>query len=439
LDALEQAGIGADRLAALTLTNQRETAVLWDRVTGEPAYNAIVWQCQRTETVCAELKGQGHEENVSARTGLKLDPYFSAAKWAWMLDNAPGARESLAEGRLLAGTMDSWLVWKLTDGRVHATDYTNASRTSLFNIHTLQWDEEMCALFGVPSSLLPAVKFSDEVLGHTDPAWLGASVPIAGIIGDSQAALFGNLCLTPGAAKATYGTGTSVLMNVGNRAAQADGGLVQAIAWGRGGEVTYALEAVIRTSGDSLNWVRDNLGFFSSYEEMERLLAEAPDSAGVYLVPAFVGLGAPYWRPDARAAITGMSRSAGRAHIVRAAWESIAYQVRDAIELLQSESGIALRALYADGGAADSATLMQFQSDLLDRPVSRLGVAELSAMGSAYMGGLAVGLWSSLDEIAGLPREARIYEARMETTARERLYGGWKRAVRSVLAGAAEE
>lgn len=435
LAVIRQAGISASELAILTITNQRETAVLWDRVTGEPVCNAIVWQCQRTAARCGEYRAAGHEASVTAKTGLMLDPYFSAAKWGWMLEHAAGAREKLAEGRLLAGTIDSWLVWKLTGGKVHATDYTNASRTSLFNIHTLEWDEEMCALFGVPSSLLPEVKYSDEVFGYTEAGgWLGEpAVPISGVIGDSQAALFGNLCLEEGMAKATYGTGTSVLMNVGARPAPAGSGLVQTIAWGREGIVTYALEAVIRTSGDSLKWLRDNLGLFSSFEEMDRLLADAPDNEGVYLVPAFVGLGAPYWQPDARASITGMNRGTGKAHLIRAALESIAYQVYDAVSLLQSVSGVALEELRADGGAADNALLMQFQSDMLGTKVVRAGVAELSAMGSVYLGGMAAGIWSSAEELEASVRSSRTYEPQMDPAARDKCLAGWQKAVSALV------
>lgn len=434
--ALEAAGIGPGSLAALTVTNQRETAVLWDRSTGLPVYNAIVWQCQRTAGFCEKLREQGFEGEVRERTGLLLDPYFSASKWRWMLDHAEGARRKLEERGLLAGTIDSWLVWKLTGGRVHATDYTNASRTSLFDIHALKWDSGLCERFGVPESLLPSVLSSDAVYGVTeDPDLFGdARVPISGVIGDSQAALFGNLCLEPGAAKATYGTGTSVLMNVGDRPAPAGEGLVQAIAWGLGGKAAYALEAIIRTSGDTIKWVRDNLGLFADMGELERLLAEAPHNEGVYLVPAFVGLGAPYWRPDARAALVGMNRGTGRAHIVRAAIESIAYQVRDAVELLEAESGIALKELRADGGATDNAVLMQFQADLLGRTVDKSEAAELSALGSAYLGGLGTGFWPSLDRLVReTGRKYRSYAPVMALEERENHYSGWKRAVASVI------
>lgn len=436
LNALREAHVSPAQLAAVTITNQRETAVQWDRMTGEPVGRAVVWQCQRTAEACAGFKEQGHERTVAAKTGLMLDPYFSATKWRWILDNAEGARDKLDEGRLLAGTIDSWLVWKLTGGKTHATDYTNASRTSLFNIYSLAWDEELCELFGIPRGILPEVRHSDELFGYTESeGWLGASVPVTGIIGDSQAALFGNLCLKEGMAKATYGTGTSVLLNVGTVAPHAGGGLVSTVAWGCGGRVTYALEAVIRSSGDSLNWLRDNLGLFASYREMEQLLERAPDHGGVFLVPAFVGLGAPYWQPDARAAITGMSRATDKSHIVRAAIESIAYQVYDAVELLQNVSGVNLEELRADGGAAVNAILMQFQADLLQKPVTRTGIAELSAMGSVYMGGLAIGLWDSPESLPKGEREGSRYEPMMEPSERNRRLAGWQTAVASLLAG----
>ncbi|ANY65735.1 glycerol kinase [Paenibacillus sp. BIHB 4019] len=437
-EALKAAGIAAGELAALTITNQRETAVMWDKETGEPVHRAIVWQCQRTAERCDALKADGLEPLVQAKTGLLLDPYFSAAKWGWLLEHAAGAKELLAAGRLLVGTIDSWLLWKLTGGDVHATDYTNASRTSLFNIHTLEWDAELCALFGLPPALLPEVKCSDERFGYTNDSDLFAEpVAIAGVVGDSQAALYGQLCLEPGMAKATYGTGTSVLMNVGSKPVASSNGLVLAIAWGLSGKMTYALEAVIRTSGDSMRWVRDNLGLFSSFSELAQLLEETPDNDGVYLVPAFVGLGAPYWKPHARAAITGMSRGTGKAHIVRAALESIAYQVRDAAELMQAETGIALKGLRADGGASDNAVLMQFQADMLGQTVAKSGVAELSAMGSAYMGGVGTGFWANeeqLVQLLGAKESAyRSYAPAMKQEERERLYKGWKQAVASVL------
>ncbi len=441
-DVLRKAGIGPGHLAALTVTNQRETAVMWDRHTGLPVYPAIVWQCQRTAEACQTLKKANYEKAVRAKTGLVLDPYFTATKWSWMLEHVEGIQEKLHNGDLLAGTMDSWLLWKLTGGRVHAPDYTNASRTSLFNIHSLQWDEELCAMFGVPAALLPAVRCSDEIFGVTaDPDLFGveAQVPISGIIGDSQAALFGNGCFQPGMAKATYGTGTSVLMNTGDKLQEAGNGLVTAVAWGKGGQVTYALEAVIRTSGDCIKWVRDSLGLFRSFEEMEELLNQVSDNEGVYLVPAFVGLGAPYWSADARAAIVGMNRGTTKAHIIRAALESIAYQVYEAVELMQSESGVRLKELRTDGGASDNRRLMELQAGLLDRCVVKSGVAELSAMGSAFMGGLGTGLWSSPEELPGTVAATGIrYEPEMGEASRKRFIDGWKHAVACVLYGVKE-
>ncbi|MET3848135.1 glycerol kinase [Paenibacillus sp. OAE614] len=434
LSCMEAAGVEPAELAVLTLTNQRETALIWDKTTGLPVYPAIVWQCQRTADVCMQLHEGGNEQIVADKTGLMLDPYFSATKLQWILDHVDGARRLSSEGRLLAGTIDSWLVWKLTGGSVHATDYTNASRTSLFNIHTLQWDEDLCSLFRVPASLLPAVKPSDTFFGFTkEPLLFREEIPISGVIGDSQGALFGQFCHEPGMAKATYGTGTSVMMNVGERSLPCEEGLVTTIAWGAGGTVIYALESVLRTTGDSIQWIRDNLGLFSTYEEMQELLDSVTSTEGVYLVPAFVGLGAPYWEPYARAAILGMSRSTGRGHLIRAALESIAYQVKDSVAILEEKSGISLRELRADGGASANDWLMQFQSDLLNRPLTRSACAELSAMGSVYLGGLCVGFWSSLND---LPRNSLLYETftpQMDEEARHHLYAGWKSAVRTII------
>lgn len=431
--ALRQAGATPADIAVLTLTNQRETAVVWDRETGLPVYNAIVWQDKRTADRCAELKASGREPLVRSRTGLMLDPYFSATKLRWILDRVAQSQDSPPAERLLAGTVDSWLIWKLTGGQVHATDLTNASRTSLFDIHSLRWDEDLAGVFGVPVGMLPEVRPSDAGFGHTaDPELFPDRIPISGVIGDSQGALLGQLCLAPGMAKATYGTGTSVLMNTGDAPVRSGAGLVTAIAWGLGGRTTYALEGVVRSTGDTIKWVRDNLGLFDSYEEMERLTTSVSGNEGVYLVPAFVGLGAPYWDPYARAAIVGMSRSTGKAHIVRAALESIAYQVRDAVELMQAESGVALSELRADGGASGNGWLMQFQADLLGKPVVASGDAELSALGSAFAGGLGAGFWPSAERLAELAGANRFYAPRMEAHERERLLRGWKQAVVAV-------
>ncbi|MEK4510193.1 glycerol kinase GlpK [Paenibacillus sp. FSL K6-2524] len=430
---LNQAGVEPSMLAALTITNQRETALVWNKRTGLPIYNAVVWQCQRTADVCTGLKETGLESVVRAKTGLMLDPYFSATKFKWILDHTEDTDQMLRKGELLAGNMDSWLIWKLTDGQVHATDYSNASRTSLYNIHNLSWDEELADVFGVPLSLMPEVKSSDSLFGYTaDHELFVERIPISGIIGDSQGALYGHLCAESGTAKATYGTGTSIMMNTGEQPINGGEGLVTTIAWGAGGTVTYALEAVIRTTGDSIKWIRDNLGLFATYEEMDNILKQVIDSEGVYLVPAFGGLGAPYWNPDARAAILGMNRGTGKAHIIRAAIESIAYQVNDAIDLLQSVSDNSLRELRVDGGATDNDILMQFQTDILGKCVRRSGVAELSAMGSIYMGGLAIGFWDSLTEIP-VQSENSTFNPSMDSKKRAYYVNGWKQAVTSVI------
>lgn len=431
---MQDAGVLPSQLALLAITNQRETALIWDKTTGQPIYNAIVWQCRRTADMCEDYKARGYEQMVKDRTGLLLDPYFSATKWRWILDHVPGARDRMARGDLLAGTIDSWLVWKLTGGQVHATDYTNASRTSVFNIQTLTWDEELVDLFTLSPGMLPEVKSSTDLFGYTaDPDLFAEQVPISGVIGDSQGALFGQLCFKPGMAKATYGTGTSVLMNVGPKPVVSRNGLVTAIAWGYKGEVHYALEGIIHTSADSLKWARENLGLFQSFEEAEQLATELPDNDGVYLVPAFVGLGAPYWDAHARAAFIGMSRRTNRAHLIRAALESIAYQVRDVFELIKSESGVDLQVLRADGGAAGNRFLMQFQADMLQTEVMTSAVPELSAMGSVYLGGLGMGVWSDPDEIARLMPTSNRYVPHMAPDLADRYYQGWQKAVERVL------
>lgn len=419
-------------IAALTITNQRETALIWDRVTGLPIYNAIVWQCQRTSDLCDQLKRAGAESKVLEKTGLMLDPYFSATKWSWLLSQVEGSGQLLKEGRLLAGTMDSWLMWKLTDGAVHTTDYSNASRTLLYNIYDLSWDEELCRLFNVPRSILPEVKSSDHIFGYTSPSgFLGTRLPITGIMGDSQAALFGNLCLEQGMAKATYGTGTSLLMQTGSKPSPSRDGLVATIAWGRSGEICYAVEAIIRSSGDSLKWLRDEVGLFSSFEELMVWLDKTPSNDDVYLVPAFSGLGAPYWQADARAAFTGMNRGTNKGHLLRAALESIAYQVVDAVKLLEQATGIELQQLRADGGAAGNPVLMQLQADLLQAQITVAQTAELSAKGSALMGGLAIGWWTSPQQLADV-NDYLLYKPTMSSEQQAAKLAGWHKAVSMV-------
>ncbi|WP_241674728.1 FGGY family carbohydrate kinase [Paenibacillus luteus] len=428
------AGITEQEIAGLTITNQRETALLWDRETGIPVANAIVWQCRRTASQCSELRERGLEEQIQAKTGLLLDPYFSATKWRWLLEYA--ATDTPVE-QLMAGTMDSWIIWNLSGRKVHATDFSNASRTQLFNIETLQWDEELAGWFGVPLQLLPNVYGSDYIYGYVDePELFARKIPITGVIGDSQGALFGQQCTKPGMAKGTYGTGTSVLMHVGSEIVRARDGLVSAIAWGLGGKVDYALEAIIHCSGDCLNWARDQLGLYRSFEELEESVSKAGDSGGVYLVPAFVGLGAPHWNAQARAAITGLNRSSDRHHILLAALESIAYQVDDAVKLLEQQTGLPLKELRVDGGATANDRLMQFQADLLESRIVCPEAAQLSALGSAYIGGLALGRWS-LEEIACFYKRDREFHSNMSKQERERRVSGWQAAVKAVLANEA--
>ena len=421
-------------IKAISITNQRETVVVWDQETGLPVYNAIVWQCRRTTPMCKTLIEQGYEKWIQTKTGLTLDAYFSATKVKWILDNVQGLKEKAIQGRLLMGTIDSWLIWKLTNGAVHATDYTNASRTLLFNIQTLTWDPELLDLFEIPVSMLPVVKSSNDKFGVIgDPqieSLLGT--PISGVIGDSQGALFGQKCFEKGMAKATYGTGTSVLMYTG-KPINGRHGLVTSISWGINGHVYYALEGIIHSTGDTTNWLKDQLGLIHDMNEMEPLAKSLTHNQGVYLVPAFVGLGAPYWNSDARAAILGMNRNTGKAHIVRAALESTAYQVKDVIELLQQESNIEIQQLKVDGGATENQFLMQFQADLLKVEVCVSEVMELSAMGSAYLAGLGVGIWKSMEEINQLNSENMPYFPTMTKKLRDEQYAGWKKAVSRVL------
>lgn len=419
--------------AALAITNQRETAVVWDAQTGEPVYQAIVWQCRRTTELCQSYAAAGYGAKVEAATGLTIDPYFSASKFQWILDHVEGAREKAEAGRLLAGTIDSWLIWKLTRGKVHATDYTNASRTLLFNIHQLEWDAELLAMFHIPRSMLPEVKDSDAVYGHIeDPNVQLRGLPIAGVIGDSQGALFGQRCFAIGATKMTYGTGTSIMMHT-EEYVQGESGLVTCIAWGRQGKVHYGLEGILNTTGDVIKWLIEDVELVQSVDEVEAVAASIADPEGVYLVPALVGLSAPYWSPDTRAAILGMSRNTKKAHIVRAALESIAYQVKDIMEVIRQQTGLPIRGLYADGGASKNRLLMQLQADLLGDAVQVSKVSELSAMGAVYLAGLSIGIWSSLDEVAALKRELERFSPQMPEDIRERKYAGWKQAVQQVL------
>jgi glycerol kinase len=429
--ALARAGISAKDLRAVGITNQRETAILWDRLTGEAVARAIVWQDRRTAAACDELRSRGLEETIRGKTGLVVDAYFSATKIKWLLDNTAGLRARTGCGEIAFGTVDSWLIWKLTGGKIHATDYSNASRTLLYNIYDLKWDEDLLELFDVPESLLPQVKPSAHVYGYTDPqVFFGASVRIAGVAGDQHAALFGQACYGEGLAKNTYGTGSFVLLNTGHEAVPSRAGLLTTIAWAINDEpVEYALEGAIFITGAGVQWLRDGLGIISEAAETEALARSLDSNDGVYFVPALVGLGAPHWDAYARGTITGITRGTTRAHLARAALESICYQTRDVVATMERESGIALKELRADGGAVVNSFLMQFQSDILGVPVEVPAVTETTSLGAAYLAGLAVGFWHSREELDARWKTARRYEPQMDASQREELYERWLKAV----------
>ena len=429
--ALRRAGVTGRALAALGITNQRETTVVWDRRSGAPVGRAIVWQDRRTADRCAELKAAGHEELVRAKTGLVLDPYFSGTKVAWILDNARNVRERAVHGDLAFGTIDSWLVWKLTGGRVHATDPTNASRTLLYDIRTHAWDPELLRLLDVPRDMLPEVRPSSGVFAETEPALFGGAVPIAGIAGDQQAALFGQACFEPGMVKNTYGTGCFALMQTGDQAVRSTGGLLTTVAVGAGGVPTYALEGSVFIAGAAIQWLRDGLGLLRKAAESEKLARGVSSTLGVYLVPAFVGLGAPYWDPGARGAFLGLTRGVTRAHVVRAALESLAYQSRDVVETMAADAGRPINVMRVDGGAAANNFLMQFQADVLGTTVDRPKVVETTALGAAMLAGLGVGLWSQA-QLGRVRAVDRIFKPKMANEERAALYDGWKAAVARV-------
>lgn len=428
-EVLAKAGIAAASVAAIGITNQRETAVVWDRHTGRPVAPAIVWQCRRTADYCRQLQAAGWEKTIRAKTGLVLDAYFSGTKLKWLLDHVPGLREKAEQGDVLFGTIDTWLLWKLSGGKVHATDYSNASRTLLFNIHTLQWDEEILAELAIPRAMLPAVMPSSGIFGATDAALFGEAIPLAGVAGDQHAALFGQACFQSGMAKNTYGTGCFLLMNTGDKPVESKAGLLTTIAWGLDGKVTYALEGSVFIAGAAIQWLRDEMRMIDRASETEALATSVADTGGVYLVPAFVGLGAPYWDPYARGAIVGLTRGSGRAHIVRAALEAIAYQTRDVLDAMATDSGLKLAALRVDGGAAANQFLLQFQADILETAVERPSNLETTAAGAAYLAGLATGVWSSKDEVTARWQLARRFEPQMNAERREQLYQGWQEAV----------
>lgn len=425
---LRETGVSATEIAAVGITNQRETAVVWEKATGRPLCNAVVWQCRRTAGLCEALKERGREPFIRERSGLVVDAYFSATKVQWMLEHVEEAQARAERGELLFGTVDAWLIYRLTGGRVHATDPSNASRTMLYNIHRGEWDPDLLAEFGVPASMLPRVCPSSGVLSETEPDLLGASLPIAGIAGDQQAALFGQGCFDEGAAKNTYGTGCFVLLNTGRRPVPSEK-LITTVAWGLGGELHYALEGSIFVAGAAIQWLRDGLRILEDAAESETLASTVADSGGVYLVPAFVGLGAPHWDMYARGAVLGLTRGTTREHLVRATLESIALQTRDVLEAMESESGIAFPELRVDGGATRNDLLMQIQADVLGRPVLRPAVTETTALGAAYLAGLGVGLWKDTNQVAGHWRLDRRFEPEMDAKQRRELYEGWQRAV----------
>ncbi|MDN2666072.1 glycerol kinase GlpK [Vibrio sp. 14N.309.X.WAT.E.F5] len=431
VEALAKAGIRSDELAGIGITNQRETTIVWNKETGKPVYNAIVWQCRRTADICEDLKARGLEDYVRDNTGLVLDPYFSGTKVKWILDNVEGAREDAEAGKLLFGTVDTWLVWKMTQGRVHVTDYTNASRTMLFNINDLCWDQKLLDEMGIPSVMMPEVKRSSEVYGQTNLGGKGGTrIPIAGIAGDQQAALYGQMCVEAGQAKNTYGTGCFLLMNTGQEKVTSKNGLLTTLACGPKGEPAYALEGAVFMGGASIQWLRDEMKLLAGAEDSEYFATKVDSSNGVYVVPAFTGLGAPYWDAYARGTIVGLTRGVNSNHIIRATLEGIAYQTRDVLDAMQADSGIKLAKLRVDGGAVANNFLMQFQSDVLDTEVHRPEVTEVTALGAAYLAGLAVGFWDSIDELQDKAVLDRTFMPHHDEEKRNRRYKGWKRAIK---------
>lgn len=430
-EVMAKAGIEGADIAAIGITNQRETTVVWDRHTGKPVYNAIVWQSRQTAYICDELKAKGLEPLFRQKTGLVVDAYFSGTKVKWILDNVEGAREKAEKGDLLFGTIDTWLIWKLTGGNVHVTDYSNASRTLMYNIRELKWDEELLEALTVPAQMLPAVRPSSEIYGYTDASvFLGARVPISGAAGDQQAALFGQTCFQPGMAKNTYGTGCFMLMNTGDALYDSKNGLLTTIAWGLDGKVEYALEGSIFIAGAAIQWLRDGLKILEAAPDSEYFAQKVSDADGVYVVPAFVGLGAPYWDMKARGAILGLTRGTSKAHIVRATLDSLAYQTKDVLSAMEADSNIKLQALKVDGGAVANNLLMQFQADILGVPVDRPQVTETTALGAAYLAGLAVGFWNSKDDLVKNWQLDARFEPKMAEADKEKLYKGWQKAVK---------
>jgi glycerol kinase len=431
---LSEKNIEAEQIEGIGITNQRETTVVWDKNTGIPVYNAIVWQSRQTAEICDQLIAAGHNDTFRDKTGLLIDAYFSGTKVKWILDNVEGAREKAVRGDLLFGTIDTWLVWKLSGGKVHVTDYTNASRTLMYNIYDLKWDEELLKLLDVPASMLPEVKSSSEIYGHTDNIhFFGHKAPIAGIAGDQHAALFGQTCFESGMVKNTYGTGCFMLMNTGEKAVKSEHGLLTTIAWGIDGKVEYALEGSIFVAGSAIQWLRDGLRMFRDSADTEKYAVRVESTEGVYVVPAFVGLGAPYWDSDVRGAVFGLTRGTSKEHFIRATLESLAYQTKDVLDAMEADSGITLKTLRVDGGAVRNDFLMQFQSDLLNVPVERPVINETTALGAAYLAGLAVGFWQDRSEIKNHWQLDQSFEPKMEQSQRDELYAGWQKAVKAAM------
>lgn len=439
VEAMNKIGATADDIAGIGITNQRETVIVWNKNTGEPIYHAIVWQCRRTSEYCDELKAKGLTETFREKTGLVIDAYFSGTKIKWILDHVSGAKELAEQGELLFGTVETWLIWKLTKGRVHVTDYSNASRTMLFNINTLEWDEEILDELQIPRSMLPKVAPSSEIYGVTDASFLGGEIPIAGAAGDQQAALFGQTCFEAGEAKNTYGTGCFLLMNTGEKPVFSKNGLVTTVAWGLDGTVNYALEGSIFVAGAAIQWLRDEMRLIDSAEDSEYMANKVADTNGCYVVPAFTGLGAPHWDQYARGTIVGITRGVNKYHIIRATLESLAYQVNDVLSAMKADSGIELAALKVDGGASANNTLMQIQSDIIDAPVNRPHCVETTAMGAAYLAGLAVGYWNSLEDIRKNWKIDKCFAPNITTDVRQKRIKGWNKAVKYAYNWAKEE
>ena len=438
-EAISKAGLSAENIAAIGITNQRETTIVWDRNTGVPVYNAIVWQDKRTASFCDELKAKGLDKLIQEKTGLIIDAYFSATKVKWILDNVAGAREKANKGELCFGTVDSWLLWNLTKGQVHATDVSNASRTMMCNIHTLQWDGELQDIFGIPGSMLPQIRSSSEVYGHTQNILSAHNIPIAGIAGDQQSALFGQMCTQPGMVKNTYGTGCFMLMNTGEKPVASTNNLLTTVAWKVNGTTHYALEGSVFIAGAIIQWLRDSLGFIKTSAEVELLATQVKDSEGVYVVPAFAGLGAPHWNQHARGIITGLTRGSNASHIARAALDSIAYQTMDVLKAMEADSGISIKELRVDGGATVNNLLMQFQSDIMNTTVVRPVITETTALGAAYLAGLAVGYWPNMEAIQNQWQVDKKFTTAMDEEERKKLTKQWQRSVKAAKAWADDE